>query len=328
MATSPTRISELTEVTPDGDDQLVIARGFGPTAKTYKIRLGAVTDPRDDGIDDITDNTINVRDTDTIDLDYNSTTRTLKADLAATLDLSKKTVILPPVISIPPGAIVPFAGTAAPVGWLLCNGDVVPNGAGEVQGQRYDFSALYRAIGTEYGGQGKLPDLRGYFVRGAGTNSDGTYAGEFGEKQTDTFQGHKHGLFDPTHAHGITDPTHAHGLTQTGHKHEVSKLITGGTYTKSPGLEPFEEEPDRNNRIELTKGNGEYTDEASANITVNVNSTGITVNTNSTGVKVLNPSGDGATDGASESDGPGGPNPRVSHETRPRNIAMHYIIKY
>jgi microcystin-dependent protein len=52
-------------------------------------------------------------------------------------------------------------------------------------------------IGTTYGtGNGSttftLPDLRGYFVRGAGTNSDGVAAGTFGAKQTDDFKSHTH----------------------------------------------------------------------------------------------------------------------------------------
>jgi hypothetical protein len=34
--------------------------------------------------------------------------------------------------------------------------------------------------------------MRGYFVRGSGTNADGTKSDGFGEKQDDAFQGHKH----------------------------------------------------------------------------------------------------------------------------------------
>jgi hypothetical protein len=41
-----------------------------------------------------------------------------------------------------------------------------------------------------------LPDLRGYFVRGSGTNNDGTAAGAFGTKQADEFKAHTHTVTD------------------------------------------------------------------------------------------------------------------------------------
>ena len=89
---------------------------------------------------------------------------------------------------VPPGAVMPFAMNAAPSGWLAANGAAV---------SRTTYAALFTAIGTAYGaGNGSstfaLPDLRGYFVRGSGTNADGTAAGTFGAKQADAFQGHRH----------------------------------------------------------------------------------------------------------------------------------------
>jgi microcystin-dependent protein len=78
--------------------------------------------------------------------------------------------------------------TTPPSGWLEANGAAV---------SRVSYSDLFLAIGTTYGsGDGSntfnLPDLRGYFVRGAGTNSDGVASGTFGAKQADAFQGHYH----------------------------------------------------------------------------------------------------------------------------------------
>jgi microcystin-dependent protein len=89
---------------------------------------------------------------------------------------------------VPPGAVLPFAMAVTPSGWLAANGAAV---------SRTTYAALFAAIGTLYGaGDGSttfaLPDLRGYFVRGSGTNSDGTAAGNFGAKQGDAFQGHIH----------------------------------------------------------------------------------------------------------------------------------------
>lgn len=62
----------------------------------------------------------------------------------------------------PPGAVVHFARSTAPTGWLKANGAAV---------SRTAYADLFAAIGTTYGaGDGfntfNLPDLRGEFVRG------------------------------------------------------------------------------------------------------------------------------------------------------------------
>lgn len=64
--------------------------------------------------------------------------------------------------AIPPGAVMAFAQSTAPTGWLKANGQLV---------SRTTYAALFAAIGTTYGaGDGSttfaLPDLRGEFVRG------------------------------------------------------------------------------------------------------------------------------------------------------------------
>jgi microcystin-dependent protein len=64
----------------------------------------------------------------------------------------------------PTGTIVAFAGTAAPTGWLLCDGSEV---------SRESYAELFTAIGSLYGdGDGvntfNLPDLRGRTPIGAG----------------------------------------------------------------------------------------------------------------------------------------------------------------
>lgn len=105
------------------------------------------------------------------------------------------------VTLVPTGAIMPFAMNTAPSGWLAANGSTV---------SRTTYAALFAAIGTTYGaGDGSttftLPDLRGYFVRGSGTNSDGVAAGTFGAKQADGLISHTHsgttGNDSPDHTH-------------------------------------------------------------------------------------------------------------------------------
>lgn len=92
---------------------------------------------------------------------------------------------------VPAGAVQAFAMNSAPSGWLAANGAAV---------SRTTYSALWTALGTTSSpyGQGdgsttfNLPDLRGYFVRGSGTNSDGTAAGTFGAKIADILKSHTH----------------------------------------------------------------------------------------------------------------------------------------
>ena len=60
------------------------------------------------------------------------------------------------------GMLMPYAGSSAPTGWLLCYGQAI---------SRTTYSALYAVVGTTYGaGDGattfNLPDLRGRVVAG------------------------------------------------------------------------------------------------------------------------------------------------------------------
>jgi microcystin-dependent protein len=63
---------------------------------------------------------------------------------------------------IPPGSIMPYGGTTAPPGWVLCDGS--PYDRSDPQ-----FAKLFDAIGESFGGTEPLfnvPDLRGQFLRG------------------------------------------------------------------------------------------------------------------------------------------------------------------
>ncbi|NBX75041.1 MAG: tail fiber protein [Proteobacteria bacterium] len=98
------------------------------------------------------------------------------------------------VILVPTGAVMPFAMNSAPSGWLAADGTEYSKTG--------TYATLFAAIGVTYGetnGAGgvgtthfRVPDLRGYFVRGAGTNSDGIASGTFGVKQADDFKSHNH----------------------------------------------------------------------------------------------------------------------------------------
>lgn len=62
---------------------------------------------------------------------------------------------------VPTGSILTYAGSSAPAGWLVCDGQAV---------SRTTYANLFSALGTTFGtGDGSttfnLPDLRGRFIR-------------------------------------------------------------------------------------------------------------------------------------------------------------------
>lgn len=100
----------------------------------------------------------------------------------------------------PTGCVVMTAAAAAPVGWLLCQGQAV---------SRTDYAALFAAIATQFGtGDGSttfnVPNLQGRVPAGysAGDANFGTLGGVGGEAT--------HALSYsemPQHSHGISGPT-------------------------------------------------------------------------------------------------------------------------
>ena len=135
----------------------------------------------------------------------------------------------PPAQSITPtGAIMAFAYALPESGWLLCDGRAV---------SRSTYAALFGAITTFYGaGDGSttfnIPDLRGYFIRGFGTNSDGTASGTFGAKTGFTTARPTTALTGTTNNTG----SHRHGMqvsftsSGTGFAYE-----SGNSVNENPG---------------------------------------------------------------------------------------------
>lgn len=128
----------------------------------------------------------------------------------------------------PAGVVLPFAGSTAPTGWLLCFGQAV---------SRTTYAALFTALGTSYGvGDGSttfaLPDLRGRIPGGkdnmggsaasrltsGGSGVDGTTLGAAGGAQTHTLTNAQL----PTSVIGTGGSTIARGAT-------VSDLQTVGS---------------------------------------------------------------------------------------------------
>ena len=134
-------------------------------------------------------------------------------------------------LAAPAGMIAPFAGLSAPTGWLACQGQAV---------SQTTYAALFAAIGTTWdiGGEGagnfRLPDLRGMFLRGAGTNATGSSSGAVGQPvsdyATDTYLNHSHAVTDPGHNHQVafTQNSFAPGSAET-----VQAYPSSGSYTTS-----------------------------------------------------------------------------------------------
>jgi microcystin-dependent protein len=145
---------------------------------------------------------------------------------------------------VPSGTVLPFAGTTAPTGFLLCSGQAV---------SRSTYSDLFAAIGTTYGaGDGSttfnVPDLRGRVPAGkddmgggaagrltsGGSGLAGTTLGAAGGAETQTLTtaqmpSHNHGQAAgagfvtygggsgiATLANGADIPLYTAGITNTG----------------------------------------------------------------------------------------------------------------
>lgn len=119
----------------------------------------------------------------------------------------------------PSGIIAPFAGTSAPTGWLACQGQAI---------SRTTYAALFTAIGTTWGaGDGSttfnVPDLRGMFLRGTGTNTTGSSSGAVGPSvgsyAADTYLNHSHTATS----------------TDSGHTHEIERRAGGSVIAGGSG---------------------------------------------------------------------------------------------
>lgn len=83
----------------------------------------------------------------------------------------------------PTGTILPYMGEEAPAGWLLCNGQTIPN--------NYFHTDLISLVGNT------TPNLNAMFLRGAGSRnvSGKTYTGDgLGSYGYDRYPNHRHNI--------------------------------------------------------------------------------------------------------------------------------------
>jgi hypothetical protein len=123
---------------------------------------------------------------------------------------------------VPVSTVQSFARSTAPTGWLAANGDTIGSAASNATNASADYSALFTVLwdnwtntdlpilnsagaastrgasaAADFSANKRLPlpDLRGIFVRGSGSQTIGgiAYNKTFAAKEGDAFQGHRHG---------------------------------------------------------------------------------------------------------------------------------------
>ncbi len=124
-------------------------------------------------------------------------------------------------MSVQLGSIMPYAGTAAPTGWMLCDGASLSTTT---------YAGLFAVIGYTYGGASSnfnLPDLRDRMIVGKGSTFSSLGAtGGAASKTLSTAE-------MPSHTHDIT--IHANQLTSDSNDPENNYLGggVGNNYTST-----------------------------------------------------------------------------------------------
>jgi microcystin-dependent protein len=155
------------------------------------------------------------------------------------------------------GVILPYAGSSAPTGYLLCNGSAV---------SQTTYSALFAVVSTTYNttGEGagnfRLPDLRGRVIVGVGAGSgltERTLASNFGTEShtltTAQTPSHLHdgttlgtGIQDTNHSHSFDTGSenqslsHGHSLNNQGSSGGVYRTAGSSKYASGTSVGPLE----------------------------------------------------------------------------------------
>lgn len=134
---------------------------------------------------------------------------------------------------VPTGALLPFAGAAAPAGFLMANGSSQLVAS---------FPTLFAVIGYTYGGSGgnfNVPNMTNYVPIGAGSIAPfGTTFGEANHTLTTAEI--------PAHTHSVSDPSHVHtenrsgtggsifGIGSTANPDASGNILTNATTQSAP----------------------------------------------------------------------------------------------
>lgn len=137
------------------------------------------------------------------------------------------TVVIPP--ATPSGVVSPFAGAAAPSGWLMCNGAAV---------SRTTYSDLFTAIGTTFGsGDGSttfnLPNLNGRTPVGFDVSqAEFDFVGKASGTKTHTLTVNE----IPSHTHTQNSHTHTGSTSTTGSHDHTASTNTAGSHSHTTSM--------------------------------------------------------------------------------------------
>ena len=145
------------------------------------------------------------------------------------------------------GMILPYVGDVAPQGWLLCDGQEIPN----------DF--FHKELRDLFSSN-KTPNLKGVFLRGASDQTDSSKYdyGPVNEYQRDGIKEHRHEVSittteDGEHNHAIRRDSHAPGGTISAN--DGYAMMSSNSYDE--GFYPNSTNSVRNE--DLMKYDGEHT---------------------------------------------------------------------
>jgi len=148
-------------------------------------------------------------------------TNTITTVLSTTNTVLLSTLVPTILDNVPVGVVTYFAVSAAPVGYLECDGRSLNTTI---------YSELFNVIGYSYGGSGNafnLPDLRGEFVRGWDHNRGVDVGRALGSRQADALKSHTHT------AYGTTSDDHG---TASSKGFEINDESEAGSYRKFTGI--------------------------------------------------------------------------------------------
>jgi microcystin-dependent protein len=127
-------------------------------------------------------------------------------------------------VQVPPGALMPYAASTAPSGWLIANGSAI---------SRSTYAALFSAIGTTYGvGDGattfNIPNLQGRVIAGQdASQTEFDALGKTGGEKSVTLSVSEM----PSHTHTQNAHNHSGSTGSAGTHGHSSSIGTGGSHT-------------------------------------------------------------------------------------------------
>ena len=194
------------------------------------------------------------------------------------------------VQGVPTGSVFCMAVATVPSGYLECNGQSV---------SRTTYAALFAVIGTQYGSASgstfKVPELRGEFIRGFDNGRGADSGRSIGSHQSNDNAQHTH---THTHNHAISLTTSTKTLRGTVQQIAETFAVSGTTTGVFSKLGNF-----------------------------NSLATPVTIDTTPAGGFAMNADHDHTVSGNTGNQSSNNTGPSGTTESRPRNIAMMYIIK-